>query len=845
MRNNVMAKSDPFQPMLDTGKVSDFTSASKGQSADKSLATLFSGTGDIVEAAAQGQQSVIIDNLHKDIREGYQKETSIFTDASSATANASEKDVTSSKVEKDAESLKKLKDAYDQGKISDMAYSSRLVMMTKDLKEKYRGYEDIVDKSVQSVTGIRPANELRKEVLRLFEQNNVDKLKNERDWESFIDKNSADATTLFPDIYTNKEKYASAEARAKVKTALGMQQGQRSKITDDLQKLQARKGLDEEQRAIAIRGVQDQLNYMASNSLNGITSIMEDVTGQQGLTLPDFLKDLADGKRKISDEQIVQIGNRLNLHKENVARRMREVLAEGGMAADEIEKQVKSALTPYDDFTKALGTKDFRGVNNITEINRLKQERDTGELLKNKDIRRIRAIQNALPEYIKGNPGAFTSTIQGAVAGFAIADVVDGKGASLNEGVSTILDSTQLTQKEKQQGLKTLYDGAVSWLEQPTTNENRKQKLEFFNTNGDMYKKLSVNDRVAYFEKMTSPRVLDSITKSGDKELMSAYVNFTTREFKELGIFTEMTNEVVSSVKNVSQFSSVSRKEDGSYDIIVDPAKFNQMWSSAGPVEKMAITRELKSAQQNLDKLNRSFTPVREVLKAAGHDEQMQKRFLENTMLDFSGSQESWGRWIARGLDISGKVTGMGIQHFMKSPYAPKIVNSDKFSDLDQPPEKLEQVTELLDGIGKAEGADYDTVYGNVQKSKGWKPTQMTISQVYDAQKEMVRDGHPSGAFGKYQILNKTLRGAVAALNIPEDAVFDTDTQDRIAVYLLKQRGLDDYLAGNLSGKAFKNRLAKEWASIPDDSGESYYKGVAGNKATSGGRQVAALLDKV
>lgn len=76
----------------------------------------------------------------------------------------------------------KIKAAYDQGKISDRNYYAQLEVMNRSLRSRYPGYREEVDAMVHSVTGVMPANALRKAILTDLQsaQSNADALTKER-----------------------------------------------------------------------------------------------------------------------------------------------------------------------------------------------------------------------------------------------------------------------------------------------------------------------------------------------------------------------------------------------------------------------------------------------------------------------------------------------------------------------------------------------------------------------------------------------------------------------------------------------------------------------------------------
>jgi hypothetical protein len=108
----------------------------------------------------------------------------------------------------------------------------------------------------------------------------------------------------------------------------------------------------------------------------------------------------------------------------------------------------------------------------------------------------------------------------------------------------------------------------------------------------------------------------------------------------------------------------------------------------------------------------------------------------------------------------------------------------------------------------------------------------MTIAEVQEYQRSMIQRGHESTAVGKYQIIRKTLQGLVAQGYAKPEDKFSAGIQDRLAIGLLKNRGLEKYQAGKMSKDQFADNLSKEWASLPYNTGQSYYAGVGSNKSS-------------
>lgn len=137
----------------------------------------------------------------------------------------------------------------------------------------------------------------------------------------------------------------------------------------------------------------------------------------------------------------------------------------------------------------------------------------------------------------------------------------------------------------------------------------------------------------------------------------------------------------------------------------------------------------------------------------------------------------------------------------------------------------------------------YMTIIGHNQRHIDKPVTAMTVDEIIAASDSWrKRFGTTSGAAGAYQIIKPTLVQLKKDLGLTGKEKFTPALQDRMGDKLLQKRGVDQFLAGALSGNAFGNNLAREWASFPLLSpakrgektlkrGQSYYDKFAGNHA--------------
>lgn len=147
----------------------------------------------------------------------------------------------------------------------------------------------------------------------------------------------------------------------------------------------------------------------------------------------------------------------------------------------------------------------------------------------------------------------------------------------------------------------------------------------------------------------------------------------------------------------------------------------------------------------------------------------------------------------------------------------------------------------ILDFVSGPESrGNYNAISGNAKSAADL--SQLTLSQVLAKQK--AGWGGASSAIGRYQIIRKTMLGLIRQMKLPLTTKFTPELQDRMAIQLLKNRGYDRFLSGEMSSQAFAIQLAMEWASIPrPDTGRSHYAGDAvGNKHLTSAKSVMDML---
>lgn len=173
----------------------------------------------------------------------------------------------------------------------------------------------------------------------------------------------------------------------------------------------------------------------------------------------------------------------------------------------------------------------------------------------------------------------------------------------------------------------------------------------------------------------------------------------------------------------------------------------------------------------------------------------------------------------------------------------------------------------LLDQIAKGEGttlekarrfgyaSDYDVTLGYGRGGLPLPPkpiTQMTLREVKQYQAKLgpawargPGRGTVSSAVGRYQIVGTTLRQLQKELGVDDNELFSHELQDRMALQLLKRRGIDDWLAGKMSDRQFHSNLSKEWDSIADPNKQGDLTRAHSQKANTTKADIGRLFSMI
>lgn len=201
--------------------------------------------------------------------------------------------------------VSRMNTAYQNGTMSDSYYNAQLVSTTKELRARFPGFRDEVDAAVSQITGVQPANALRKSLLSDLNANAAARATGASDFEKQLTKNATSITEIVPDFFANRTNYAGKETSI-LQQAYQLD-AERARVTANTQRLT----LDKSNVAMTMTDV------AATEVRAGLARVNNWVDPQDGKTINQKLNELSKSGGG-TPEQLAGITNTL----ENMKRQL-------------------------------------------------------------------------------------------------------------------------------------------------------------------------------------------------------------------------------------------------------------------------------------------------------------------------------------------------------------------------------------------------------------------------------------------------------------------------------------------------------------------------------------------
>lgn len=768
-------------------------------------------------------------------------------------------------VAKVGNAISDLQTAYDQGKLSESYYNARLMAIVKEAKANNPGFSEEVDRHVQSITGINPANALRRSLLSdldMAERARTAALSKD---ETFGNSHLGD---MSPDVrmrWTQGER--SPSFLAEMKNDVGNTLAYSTYLTQKKNSLE----LDLEQNKYD----QTKATQIAGLSVNAIVnkSFADATSGAGGLgSIQKLITQ--HGDKPWSPEEDATLRNQLGAAKTQLTLQLQAELASPAyskMDAEQKAKILKDATDRIDTMSKAVLDKDTGVLTRNANYVQAVKDADTRSVLDKSGWLRLNTAISGLPggkEFI--NTMNMNDTGPNSYFGRGVKAVKDLEGLEMGTGANTSLDK-QLERRGELAGShpeansaaahKDLIDSAARSFSKADNDQIALNagKVLFGTGNASFLRHYDAASRGRMFASLFTGDASKRAIELGktNPEFLKSYSAAAMDGFNV--VFRSRLQDITGEARSAN--SPLSIQWDANSGQFVPSILPGQKESVLGPGAKNYYDQ----FAQTIRDVNLSLKAIEPIVKANGgdmnqalidvlhangwkdgaKDPTLVQRLGDIVKSAFTSKEQAPG---AKASDFPEQKSGKQSYNFDSFPEG-KAVRSDYASV------PAGQVVSLDDkGLGDiaasgkglknviraAESGDnYDNVFGTSQKIP---ITKMTVNDVLGLQDEMRRKGSPSTAVGGYQFLQGTLKGLVKEMKLSGKETFDQALQDRLADRLLQRRGYGDFLSGKLGKKEFVNRLSQEWAGLPTTEGRSFYEGDGLNHSTVKLRNVLAEL---
>lgn len=772
--------------------------------------------------------------------------------------------------------ISRLRAAYNDGKISDTQYWSKVESLVRQVRTRFPGQRDYIDKRASSITGTTPANALRKSVLDGLEEEKRQRASSVDKQETWIRSGIEHASPASREAFWSGRRDPKFMAEIQSEIA-------NSKANDSyISKKRAALALDDAENKVTAERAEGTLSEDLTQHVN--TAMNTGFSAAGGTQLLSKIQTIIASGKAPTPEEINAIKTQFALLESNVNagldRILNSPLTPGNPRTyqsiikdpNKVKQIREMALGPLATLRNAITNNDFGLVAVNANATKAMQDHDTRKVLESNDFwRKMQAAREIVGRegmgvFLNNNMTQLNAATQ-SLTQLSIAESVAGQGNAKNQFQRLVdnapKDPTTGKAKVDPKAANATLDTQVGILADTKLDPKLVANVakSFFDPNEtafiQMFSGPAQQSRV--YAKLTSPEVTKNMArvKDTDPKSWENYVNWANRNFHSLN------RQAIVDIKENAKSdlgATVAVDEGGKLRVIdMDP----QGKRSATPGEAMVRGPRLQALQQRVQNFNLGIDSLSGIYKVEGlkPKEALQALYIDMGVMT-KEDKESGNGDSPRSNDQSslGSPNSLGNQ-IQLAAYSPED-NAvpglrDNQIDLDAAPvEAIDldgpttqalasgRYAPLLNLIGAAEAPrGYNQLFGRGREAP---LTEMTIAEVFDVQRRMKAAGSESTALGRYQFISDTLQAVVKKAGLdPKTTKFTPEVQDKLAVMLAMGRGLGRYLSGSLDKEDFADNLAGEWAGFPLRSGRSKYSGVGSNKATISRQALLNMLDQL
>lgn len=646
-----MAVFNPDNSQTPSANMPNDTYASRGSIPDRSAASILEGVGTAASGAVNAYNDYNHFVINQTVQTGYDQ------------ANKDINDALPTDLTKAPSSIAALQTAYEQGKISDVYYTGQLATMTKNLRAQYPQFDDYIDRTVRSVTGIHPANAFRNALQASFaqqQQSQNDQIKWQQNYEK---ENEGIISKLFPDYWQNKDKYSfdfvqSAVANDKAQTNYITNQNLQMDYLEKNNKLTQDQA---EQTAAA------SLGYTVSSSMTGAANGMgisgdnlfkkiQDMHGQgfTGQEYTQVMGQLGSWQTSVKMQLTQQMYRKLNPADPN-SKSMFEILG-----PESAQKQIDAAMQPINDIVSYATNNEWGLATYYLNQNKVNGDRALNTVLNaSPELQTANALAKVDPALAEqwiaqsGNQqGVLTEITPEVVARVA-------QGQDTFGGAVARMASSSYSDVEKAGGINALIDSnkatITSGKASPDQFANAVNGTYAPDQNGaDIFTYIKPDEYNDLYTKMYSKDVTDSIVKSGDKDLLKTYYNSAVAHIFSTPEFTQAA-KAIQDTQTLSRGATVAfDPQSGQLVVNIDPNKLDPLGNENLHIPDFLRNDYIKKGRDAVQTLNSMFSTLSPMLDGLGSNPQQKEEayqaIVQKLSVDLTaGKTQGFFDWLLSG----------------------------------------------------------------------------------------------------------------------------------------------------------------------------------------------------
>lgn len=531
-----------FNPRTQDTGVIDETSRSRGTGPNRTFETLFSGLTETAGNVMQIQDTENQIQIQDEARQIFDSVNEEFGVSAPTPDGVSE----------GLEQIQTLQNALSQGKISEVNYYGRLATLSKQLRSKYPGYESIVDSTIQSVTGTRPANAYRDALFSEIGRLSSEASSEEKFRRQYIKENEGViVAAIGEDFFNNPDAYDFDKVQSEVAKFKG-----RSEVIEAENKeltLMSKRGEFNDKRAA--RALDRDFSFITEATLSKAVGANSPSFQQ---TLDQFIAKGGGSPQEL--EQFIGVISQAetDLRAALLQRGREKYVASGLISNDQLNKSIEDALYPVRAAKEAVLGGDFKLAAKYATINKTISDRAMNDLLQDPLMR----VGRGLSEIDNTLGGEFFTRNARKVDDIAM-EIVGQTMAGRPDIIKKAVEHGD--QKVSRDLLIGSFDALTDQNIQTPQVSNivdqlfGEKALDFMDP-----RNVKAEDLETIYTRFLDPRVTKSIFEKGSAEDQEKYTKWAIEKFRAIPAFAAAAGDVNSALASYKKF-------DPQASLVLDP----------------------------------------------------------------------------------------------------------------------------------------------------------------------------------------------------------------------------------------------------------------------------------